>query len=161
MKIRSRLALCLLAVFLAHWDNKADNQRLVCMDTDRRDSDPRCADPLLMIQDLGATFGPPKVNLSQWRTSPIWSDRATCTVSMRALPFGGSTFTDARLTEAARLQVGHELASFTDADLKAWLSAARFPQFYASTDDGKDLAAWVAAYRLRVDHILSGGPCPQ
>jgi len=154
-------ALRLLAVFLTHWDNKADNQRLVCMDTDGRDSDPRCADPLLMIQDLGATFGPPKVNLSQWRTSPIWSDRATCTVSMRALPFGGSTFTDARLTEAARLQVGHELASFTDADLKAWLSAARFPQFYASTDDGKDLAAWVAAYRLRVDHILSGGPCPQ
>ena len=86
-------ALRLLAVFLAHWDNKADNQRLVCMDTDGRDSDPRCADPLLMIQDLGATFGPPKVNLSQWRTSPIWSDRATCTVSMRALPFGGSTYT--------------------------------------------------------------------
>jgi hypothetical protein len=154
-------ALRLLAVFLAHWDNKADNQRLVCMDTDGRDPDRRCADPLLMIQDLGATFGPTKVNLSQWRTMPIWIDRATCTVSMRALPYGGGTFEDARLTEAARLRVGRELASFTDNDLRGWFAAARFPQYYAATDDDKDLAAWVAAYRLRVDQILSGGPCPQ
>jgi hypothetical protein len=154
-------ALRLLAVFLAHWDNKADNQRLVCMDTDGHDPDRRCADPLLMIQDLGATFGPAKVNLSQWRTMPIWIDRATCTVSMKAMPYRGSTFVDARLTEAARLRVGSELAVFTDTDLRGWFAAARFPQFYAATDDDKDLAAWVAAYRLRVDQILSGGPCPQ
>jgi hypothetical protein len=154
-------ALRLLAVFLAHWDNKADNQRLVCMDAGAHDPNRPCADPLLMIQDLGATFGPTKVNLSQWRTMPVWIDRATCTVSMRAMPFHGSTFADARLTEAARLRVGRALASFSDADLRAWLTTARFPQFYAATDDGKDLDAWVAAYRLRVDQILSGGPCPQ
>jgi hypothetical protein len=153
-------ALRLLAIFLAHWDNKSENQRLVCMDAGYDASAGACRDSLLMISDLGATFGPAKVNLSQWRETPVWIDRATCTVSMRMLPFGGSTFTDARVTEAARLRVGHELASFSDDELRQWFSAARFPQFYAATDDGKDLNGWIRAYRSRVTQMLNAGPCP-
>ena len=149
----------LLAVFLAHWDNKAENQRLVCLD-EREQEGTACRDPLLMIQDLGSTFGPLKVNLSQWRQTPIWMDRATCTVSMKMLPYGGGTFTDARIAEAARVRVGHALASFTDDELREWVTAARFPQYYASTDDRKDVAAWLAAYHRRVNQIRDGGPCP-
>ena len=152
-------ALRLLAVFLAHWDNKAENQRLVCLD-EREQEGTACRDPLLMIQDLGSTFGPLKVNLSQWRQTPIWMDRATCTVSMKMLPYGGGTFTDARIAEAARVRVGHALASFTDDELREWVTAARFPQYYASTDDRKDVAAWLAAYHQRVNQIRDGGPCP-
>lgn len=152
-------ALRLLAVFLAHWDNKAENQRLVCLDAGYKDGAP-CRAPLLMINDLGATFGPSKVNLSQWRQAPIWMDRATCTISMRTLPYGGSTFTDARVTDAARLRVGRALAAFSDAELRTWFLAARFPQFYASTDDGKDVDGWIHAYRGRVTQMLNAGPCP-
>jgi hypothetical protein len=154
-------ALRLLAVFLAHWDNKSENQRLVCLDAGYEEgAGAPCRDPLLMINDLGATFGPAKVNLSQWRQAPIWIDRATCTISMRGLPYGGSTFTDARVTDAARLRVGRALAAFRDAELRAWFLAARFPQFYASTDDGKDLDGWIDAYRGRVTQMLNAGPCP-
>ena len=153
-------SLRLLAVFLAHWDNKAENQRLVCMDAGYAESGSPCRVPLLMINDVGATFGPDKVNVSRWRETPVWIDRATCTVSMRMMPFGGSTFPDTRVTDAARLRVGRALASFTDQELREWFSAARFPQFYASTDDGKDLDAWVHAYRHRVTQMLSAGPCP-
>lgn len=153
-------ALRLLAVFLAHWDNKADNQRLVCMDDDVRGDGSPCRDPLLMIHDLGATFGPLKVNLSQWRETPVWIDRSTCTVSMKAMPFGGATFSDARIAEAARVRVGRELAAFTDDELRTWFGAARFPQYYAATADAKDLAAWVQAYRHRVNQIVAAGPCP-
>jgi len=153
-------ALRLISVFLAHWDNKSDNQRLVCMDATFAPDRP-CADPLLMIQDVGATFGPMKVNLARWREMPVWSDPATCAVSMRALPYHGSTFPDARIAEAARVRTGRDLASFTDADLRAWFAAARFPQFYTPTDDEKDLAAWTGAFRHRVDQILGAGPCPQ
>src|SRR6185503_12558096 len=61
----------LIAVFLAHWDNKADNQRLVCMD--RSFGEGRaCGDSVLMIQDVGATFGPTKVDLARWRHMPVW-----------------------------------------------------------------------------------------
>lgn len=153
-------ALRLVAAFLAHWDNKEENQRLVCMDRGGYGPDRPCADPLLMINDLGATFGPTKVNLAQWRHVPVWSDRSTCTVSMRALPYGGGTFSDVRVRDSARRRVGQELASFPDAELRAWFAAARFPQFYATTDDEKDLTAWVEAYRWRVNQILSAGPCP-
>jgi hypothetical protein len=153
-------ALRLIAVFLAHWDNKADNQRLVCIDQAFGEGQ-ACRDSILMIQDVGATFGPTKVNLSQWRQLPIWADRATCTVSMRAMPYRGATFADARISEAARVRVGTQLASFSDADVRKWFSDARFPQFYESTDDSKDLDAWVEAYRDRVDQILTAGPCPE
>ena len=149
----------LMAVFLAHWDNKADNQRLVCMDRSFTGAQ-ACTDSVLMIQDVGATFGPTKVNLSRWRHMPIWADRATCTVSMHAMPYRGATFADAQISEAARVRVGTQLASFSDADLRKWFADARFPQFYESTDDRKDLDAWVAAYRDRVDQILTAGPCP-
>ena len=152
-------SLRLLAVFLAHWDNKAENQRLVCLDPDEPNTTP-CRDPLLMVQDLGSTFGPMKVNLSQWRQTPIWMDRSTCTVSMKMLPYGGGTFSDARIVDAARVRVGNALASFTDDELRAWLTTARFPQYYASTDDGKDLDAWLSAYRRRVNQIIDGAPCP-
>jgi hypothetical protein len=150
-------ALRLLAVFLAHWDNKAENQRLVCMDAGYRGGD--CRTPLLMIQDVGATFGPAKVNLSQWRQQPIWADRATCTASMRGMPYRGSTFGDVRISDAARLRIGRQLAAFSDEELREWFAAAHFPQFYSTTDDRKDLDAWVGAYRGRVTQILDAGPC--
>jgi hypothetical protein len=153
-------ALRLLAVFLAHWDNKADNQRLVCLDEAHADETSPCRDPLLMIQDLGSTFGPLKVNLSQWRQMPLWIERSACSVSMKMLPYGGGTFTDARIVDSARVRLGKALASFTDEELRGWLSAARFPQYYASTDDAKDLDAWLSAYRHRVSEILNAGPCP-
>jgi len=154
-------ALRLVAVFLAHWDNKEDNQRLVCVDATPHAADQPCATPLLMLQDVGATFGPVKANVAQWEATPVWSDRATCTVSMRALPYQGSTFPDARISDAARVRIGRDLASFTDAELRVWLAAARLPEFYTATPDERDLAVWTRAFRHRVEQILNGGPCPQ
>jgi hypothetical protein len=97
---RSGRRLRLLAVLLGHWDNKANNQRLVCLG-EKRSSD-KCRRPLAMIQDLGGTFGPNKLNLTAWAATPIWSDAATCSVSMKKLPYGGSTFPDVTITEGGR-----------------------------------------------------------
>jgi hypothetical protein len=153
-------ALRLMAVFLAHWDNKSENQRLVCMDPPTA-TDARCERPLLMLQDLGATFGPAKANLAQWTTRPVWADRATCTVSMKALPFHGGTFPDSRISEEARVQVAEQLGALTDAEVTGLFAAARFPEHYSGTDDDRDVAAWLAAFKDRVDQIRSAGPCPQ
>ncbi len=150
----------LAALFLAHWDNKAQNQRLVCLDGTAYVPRSQCDRPLLMIQDLGATFGPVKVNLSGWETAPIWVDRRTCVASMRSLPHGGATFADVRISEAARLAFVGGLASISDSDLRTLFTDARFPAFYSSTDDERDLAAWVAAFRHRANEIANAGPCP-
>src|SRR5712671_4659240 len=93
-------ALRLLAIFLGHWDNKNKNQRLLCLSSDDKS---KCAHPIAMVQDLGSTFGPPtRIDLGNWKKTPIWSDAATCTVSMQAWPRGGAGFPDARITEQGR-----------------------------------------------------------
>jgi hypothetical protein len=153
-------ALRLVAVFLAHWDNKAENQRLVCLDTPTSADQP-CQQPLLVLQDLGATFGPLKANLAGWRSAPLWTDRATCTVSMKSLPFGGGTFPDAAITEAARLRVAGQLSAISGSEVRGLFRAARFPEYYSTTNDEKDVAAWAAAFRMRVEEIATAGPCPQ
>ena len=151
----------LLAAFLAHWDNKAQNQRLVCLDEGRLADTPGviCARPLAMIQDLGASFGPPKVNLARWRDLPVWHDRTTCTLSMRALPFEGATFEDVRVTEAGRALAAARLDAISDAQIERLFAEARFPQFQAGTDDERDLKAWTAAFRDRVRQIAEAH-CP-
>lgn len=152
-------ALRLTAVFLAHWDNKSENQRLVCLD---RPLPPAggCNRPLAMIQDVGATFGPAKVNLARWHHLPVWKDRTTCTVSMAALPFGGASFPDARISEGGRARLAARLASISDDEVKRLFAAARFPEFQIGTDAEGDLRAWVAAFRHRADQIVHAR-CPE
>jgi hypothetical protein len=150
----------LLAAFLAHWDNKSDNQRLVCLDADPAPSDGVCATPLLMIQDLGSTFGPVKVNLSGWRDRPLWENRTECRVTMRDLPFAGATYPDAQITEQGRVQFVRQIAMLSDEEVRQLFLDAKFPEFYSSTDDRQDLDAWVAAFRRRVDQVINAGPCP-
>ena len=152
-------ALRLLAVFLAHWDNKSSNQRLVCLDRPAPAPEQPCARPLLMIQDLGATFGPTKVNLARWRDLPVWADRRTCTVSMHSLPYQGASFTDVQISEEGRLQLARGLSALDDRGVAGLFADARFPEFYSGTDDTRDLNAWTAAFRARVDQIETAGPC--
>jgi len=75
-----------MAMFLNHWDNKDKNQRLLCLgekDPPGRVLDPRpCGQPLAMVQDLGGTFGPLKLDLANWASTPIWADSPSCTVSI-------------------------------------------------------------------------------
>jgi hypothetical protein len=147
-------ALRLLAVFLAHWDNKASNQRLVCTTED-------CATPLLMLQDLGSTFGPSKVNLARWQVAPIWLDRRQCTATMRSLPYGGATFRDVTISEGGRQTLLQALESIPIEQVRALFRGARFPEFYSGTDDEQDVEAWSEAFTHRVQEIAAGGPCPE
>jgi hypothetical protein len=152
-------ALRLLAVFLAHWDNKSENQRLVCLDPLQAAPDQPCERPLLIIQDVGSAFGPHKVNLAQWRRSPIWHDRRACTVSMHDLPYEGATFPDAHISEAGREQLARALSRLARDTISQWITDARVPAFYTATDDDRDLDAWTAAFEHRIDQIVNAGPC--
>ena len=67
-------ALRLLAVLLAHWDNKAENQRLVCPPGGTGRTAAAHA-PLAIIQDAGATFGPTKLDLQNWRVDASLAER--------------------------------------------------------------------------------------
>lgn len=147
-------ALRLMAMFMAHWDNKPENQRLICL-SGPPGRDGRCARPFAMLQDVGGTFGPRKVDLDGWRNAPIWKDRATCTVSMETLPHDGATFVTATISEAGRQFLADRLTRLRDSQIEALFRGARFDQH-----DGA-LAEWTATFKSRVDAIASGPACRQ
>ena len=154
-------ALRLLAAFLEHWDNKSENQRLVCLNGAQGVTNQRCDRPLAMIQDLGATFGPHKVNLAMWRRTPIWADPHVCRLNTRTLPYHGATFREIQISEAGRVQLARQLAMMSDSDIRSLFADARFPEFYSATPDEEDLDAWVEVFRGRLDQIAKAGPCPE
>jgi hypothetical protein len=152
-------ALRLTAVFLADWDNKADNQRLVCDARDWPDATP-CKAPFMILQDLGATFGPRKVNLRRWRTSAIWADRPRCRITMRHLPYSGATFVDARVSEAGRQMAARLLGSLSADDIVELFRGARFDRKRGLFSDVRPVSGWVDAFQGRVRLIREGPPCP-
>lgn len=150
----------LIAAFLVHWDNKAANQRLVCLTRDG-ESDRACPEPFAMIQDLGASFGPHKVDLPRWRATPVWSDRSECRVSMRHLPFLGATFPDTVISEDGRQLLARLLTRMTRAQIEGLFSGARFAAYEAGRWFGPSAGedAWVAAFEDRVRQVVEGGRC--
>jgi len=152
-------ALRLLAVFLAHWDNKAENQRLVCLSPTWTKGKP-CPEPFLMLQDLGATFGPRKVDLDGWERAPIWKDRPTCTVSMADLPHGGGTFAETRVSEKGRQFLAELLGQLTDTQVEGLFSAARFDKQKGLLSAAAPVSEWVRVFKRRVRELSDGPACP-
>lgn len=149
----------LLAVVLAHWDNKAANQRLICP-TGRELPDGQCAGPVAMIQDLGATFGPIRVDLPSWRATPVWRDRAACTISMRALPYDGATFPDVSVSDAGRLMIVRLLEQLSHHQLRDLFKASRITSYDGIDGEGRDPDAWARVFEDKVRQLREGGPCP-
>ena len=152
-------ALRLLAVFLAHWDNKAENQRLVCL-SEHWAEGTRCPQPFLLLQDVGSTFGPRKVDLEDWERAVIWKDRVTCTITMRDLPVHGATFGETRVSEDGRQFLSGLLGELTDAQLADLFSGARFDQRRGPFASSSGVEEWVRVFKARRAAIAEGPPCP-
>src|SRR5687768_7288963 len=155
-------ALRLLAVLLAHWDNKSENQRLVCLSEHDWPDGGKCSRPLAMLQDIGSSFGPRKVDQEKWEAVPIWSDRATCTATMDSMPYKGATFKPVKISEAGRKHLGGLLSQLSDAQISDLFRAARFDQPSGFiTRKATPLAEWVRVFKQKVRTINDGPSCPQ
>jgi hypothetical protein len=149
----------LMAVFLAHWDNKSPNQRLICPEgADRPDGS--CGRPLAIMQDVGATFGPLKIDLQNWRRGRIWKDGATCAVSMEQMPWGGGTFPEWRISEAGRRMLLGLLDQLTDAQLRDLFTASRVITHDQFSSESRRADSWVRVFKDRIEQIRAAGPCP-
>ena len=149
----------LMAVLLAHWDNKSPNQRLICpTSADRPDGS--CAEPLAIMQDLGATFGPLKIDLHNWRRGQMWKDGASCTVSMEHMPWAGGTFPERRISEGGRLMLLGLLEQLSDRQLLDLFTASRVITHDQYSSAARRPESWARAFRDKVAQIRAAGPCP-
>jgi hypothetical protein len=151
-------ALRLTAVLLAHWDNKPSNQRLVCLDPRRNrddDDDIRvdCRRPLLMIHDLGATFGPKKLNHAHWSETPLWAPDVPCVATMASLPYAGATFRPHPISDEGRALLAARLAHLSDADLHRLFRDAGFPHAVTGEPRSGDVSEWVRTLRQKAADI--------
>jgi hypothetical protein len=154
-----RDALRLLAVFMQHEDIKADNQRLVCV---KSDSAGRCERMIMMIHDLGSTFGVrvsapfrlKKVDLKTWKQSTIWKDPANCIAQMtNDLPTAAAVLTmDAtmvtpKISDAGRLFLLGLLEQFSSDKRRV------YALFRAAHIDEREIPGWVNVFLDKVQQI--------
>ena len=152
-------ALRLMAVFLSHWDNKATNQRLVCEERPGSGDDPQapCETPLLVLQDVGATFGPGKVTHDAWEASPMWSDPTRCVTSLESMAYEGGRFEPVQISEEGRALLASKLTQFSGQQIRALFEGAHFPP--AGREKKGDVTSWVKTFQEKVRQIADRS-CP-
>ena len=203
-------ALTLAGVLLQHGDRKPEQQRLSCggpidraagdvhpmPDVDEHGYHPpvffehegarACADPVVTVQDVGATLGgagrtssarTAKLNLEVWASRRVFLNaaptkdgspaecRGNLTVSLTA---GSGGRGRPRIGEAGRQFFLAQAARLTDAHLRALLQAARVDQI-AEQQTWRDprtgqsfsgIDAWVAAFKDKMNQIASRACAP-
>ncbi|HEY2749165.1 MAG TPA: hypothetical protein VGL86_31315 [Polyangia bacterium] len=155
-------ALRLLAAFVAHGDDKPDNQRLVCP-FEAIDPAGRCTRPLLLVADLGSTFGrgaaplfsriddQSRPSFAAWSTLPLWEDARACRVHLSTRSAPPSPI----VGEAGRRFLADRLSALTDTQIRALFMAARIERLGELTRgaDGRmrpvTVDDWVAAFERR------------
>ena len=156
-----RDALKLLAVMLQHSDSKPQQQRLICLEGE----DTRCATPLMLINDVGITFGranmfnlhrPGSVNLAAWSKLPIWKDPTGCVGNLSG-SFTG-TLKNPVISEAGRKFLADLLVQLADQQLHDMFEAARVKLRPRDPDDGRSgfatVEEWVAAFKQKRTEIV-------
>jgi hypothetical protein len=151
----------LMAVFLNNWDNKEENNRLVCLPGAWSENEGSCTASFALMQDVGSSFGPRQLNLEGWLGTPVWSDQASCQVSMRDFPYHGVSFGEPRISEAGRRFLAGRLRQFSDRQVRDLFLAARFTDYDRSSPAARQVDNWVRAFDERVRQIADRAPCPE
>ena len=164
-----RDALKLLAVFVQHTDNKPAQQRLLCLDEkEGHGSDEKvgCAHPIMMVNDLGQTFGRSNlfnrdhvgsVNLEKWSSTRVWKDDKLCIGDLPPAQTG--TLENPHISEAGRKLLSGLLMQLTDAQLRALFEVARFAQRAERDHPASSVDDWIAAFKKKRGEIASR-TCP-
>src|SRR5262249_49579862 len=159
-----RDALKLLAVMLQHTDNKAEQQKLICVDEDTSKHElGTCPATFMLIHDLGLTFGTATLvnsadrssaNLREWSRTPIWKDEAHCVANMP--PSQSGTLINPIISEVGRSFLSDLLGELTDTQIQDLFLAARFGEKPGlNGESGGSVADWAAAFKRKRDEIAA------
>lgn len=159
--LAQRDALKLLAAMIQHTDTKPQQQRLVCLDRARglpAPEDGTCANSLMMINDLGKTFGQATltnadrksaVNFEAWSSTPVWKDEEAC-VARLSKSFTGS-LEHPKISDEGRKFLSGLLSQLTDRQLHDLFEAARF----TTREPGVPVDEWVRVFKEKRDAIAN------
>ena len=160
-----RDALELLAVFMQHSDSKPEQQRIVCQSKAKWPQPETCANPLLMISDVGLTFGrgtrsntneTSGVNLDGWRATPVWKNETGC-IGNLPKSFTG-TLSEPTISEAGRRFLAGLLMQLSDQQIEGLFEAARVHlrlRTPGQVDSGfATTAEWVDAFKAKRQQIV-------
>jgi hypothetical protein len=153
----------LLAVFMQHSDSKPQQQRIVCLDAS--DKTQRCAEPLMMVSDLGVTFGralalnqqpPGSVNLKAWSELPVWKGGNACTGNLAGSWTG--TLKEPDISEGGRRLLADLLMKLSDDQLRGMFEAARVHLRLRDPQEGRSgfptVDEWVTAFKEKRRQIV-------
>lgn len=179
-----RDALKLLAVMLQHTDSKLDQQRLLCLDDEKKEDGKKkndekthdkkgkkkkadggdCAHTFMMVHDVGLTFGggnllnrqtPGSVNLDEWRSAKVWKDAAHCIGNLPASQTG--TLVDPQISEPGRRFLAERLEQLSDDQLRDLFLVARFADrlMPGGKSEGTNVDQWVEAFKKKRAEIAA------
>jgi hypothetical protein len=155
-----RDALKLLMVFVQNSDNKAPQQRLICMPeklVKNAAGHESCTDTFMYVQDLGYSFGKAtllnrsRVDLATWEKTPIWKDPAQCVGHLKKSLI--ASLSNPRVSEEGRRFLAARLALLSDRQIHDMFKAARLDRRGDSLDD------WVRVFKKKRAEIANH-TCP-
>jgi hypothetical protein len=168
-----RDALTLLAAFLQHTDNKAEQQRLLCLGEPAQRPADTCAHPLLMLNDVGLTFGAANflndngmgsANFRAWSAEPVWKDAERCTANLR--PSFSGTLSNPHISDAGRQFLADLLMRLSDRQIADLFAVSRMAErrHEVSVPTGSELPTvalargtpsgeWVRAFKQKRDAV--------
>ncbi len=159
-----RDAFTLLAVFLQHSDSKPDQHRVVCVEGSTNEGG-LCRRPLIMINDLGVTFGRAtalhqqrhaSMNLVEWAKVPIWKNADRCVGNVSGSLKG--TLKNPVISEEGRRFLAGLLVQLSDIQIRDLFEVARVQLRLRSPGDvDSGLATveeWVDTFRRKRQEIL-------
>jgi hypothetical protein len=182
-----RDGLKLMAAFVQHSDNKPPQQRLTChepkVDTTTQPPTTTCDKSVMLVQDLGATFGgggaftnndSAKMNLDKWSSTKVWKKVGTdaapaqCQAVLHKSVTATDGLGDPMISEEGRRFDAGLLCQLSDnqiQDLFKVSRAAAMPEYHnkdgsfkPGVDEASVIQKWVAAFKQKRED-LAGGRC--
>ena len=163
-----RDALKLLAAFVQHTDSKPEQQLILCP-KGQEVGKTGCRHPVLMVSDLGLTFGGASLriknhhsaNLARWSETPVWKDKDRCVAKLgRSLT---STLRDPHISEAGRQFLAGLLVQLSDAQLRDLFKTGRVelrPRDPSKGGPPASVDEWVTVFKRKRSDIVDHR-CPQ
>jgi len=175
----------LIAAFMKHSDNKPPQQRLVCdkvhVDQSTQPFTTKCEKSVMLIQDVGATFGSggwftsnsgAKMNLGQWSSTKLWNKVGTegapqqCQAVLRKSLTAHDGLGDPMISEEGRRFDAGLLCQLSDQQIEELFKASRVAQkpeyhnhdgsFKSGVDEASIIRQWTEAFKQKREDLAKG-----